>query len=97
MKHLAEAKLTRNIYAKQDTITDLQKPDKLMLDDTNQIFSLCSKVPEIGTIRECFFCNQLASAGHKVEYGGMKTSIWQPATKFPFGLLDSYTDFTPYT
>ena len=33
MKHLAEAKLTRNIYAKQDTITDLQKPDKLMLDN----------------------------------------------------------------
>ena len=93
MKHLAEAKLTRNIYAIQDTITDLQKPDKLMLDNTNQIFSLCSKVPEIGTIRECFFCNQLASAGYKVEYGGMKTSIWQPATKFPFGLLDSYTDF----
>ena len=73
MKHLAEAKLTRNIYAKQDTITDLQKPDKLMLDNTNQIFSLCNKVPEIGTIRECFFCNQLASAGHKVEYGGIKT------------------------
>ena len=73
MKHLAEAKLTRNIYAKQDTITDLQKPDKLMLDNTNHIFSLCSKVPEIGTIRECFFCNQLASSGHKVEYGGMKT------------------------
>ena len=73
MKHLAEAKLTRNIYAKQDTITDLQKPDKLILDNTNQIFSLCSKEPEIGTLRECFFCNQLVSAGHKVEYGGIKT------------------------
>ena len=44
-----------------------------MLDNTNQIFSLCSKEPEIGTLRECFFCNQLASAGHKVEYGGIKT------------------------
>ena len=73
MKHLAEAKLTRNIYTKQEKITDLQKPDKLMLDNTNQIYSLCSKDPEIGTIRECFFCNQLASAGHKVEYGGLKT------------------------
>ena len=73
MKHLAEAKLTRNIYTRQETITDLQKPDKLMLDNTNQIYSLCSKNPEIGTIRECFFCNQLASAGHKVEYGGLKT------------------------
>ena len=27
----------------------------------------------IGTLRECFFCNQLISAGHKVEYGGIKT------------------------
>ena len=44
-----------------------------MLDNTNQIFSLCSKEPEIGTLWECFFCNQLASAGHKVEYGGIKT------------------------
>lgn len=77
MKFLAEAKLTRNIYTRQETITDLQKPDKLMLDNTNQIYSLCSKEPEIGTIRECFFCNQLASAGHKVEYGGLKTGDYR--------------------
>ena len=31
------------------------------------------KAPEIGTVREAFFCNQLACAGHRVEYGGIKT------------------------
>ena len=29
--------------------------------------------PEIGTVRECYFCNQLHGAGPKVEYGGLKT------------------------
>ena len=77
MKYLAEAKLTRNVYTRQETISDLQKPDKLMLDNTNQLYSLCSKEPEKGTIRECFFCNQLASAGHKVEYGGLKTEDYR--------------------
>ena len=82
IRHLAEAKLTRNIYTKQDNITDLQKPDKLMLDNTNLIFSLCSREPETGTLRECFFCNQLASAGHKVEYGGLKTGDFRIDNKF---------------
>ena len=77
MKYLAEAKLTRNVYTRQETVTDLQKPDKLMLDNTNQLYSLCSKEPEKGTIRECYFCNQLASAGHKVEYGGLKTGDYR--------------------
>ncbi len=77
IKYLSEAKLTRNIYTKQETITDLQKPDKLMFDNTNQIYSLCSKEPEIGTIRECYFCNQLVSAGHKVEYGGLKSGDYK--------------------
>lgn len=77
MKYLAEAKLTRNIYSRQESVTDLQKPNKLMLDNTNQLYSLCSKEPEKGTIRECYFCNQLASAGHKVEYGGIKTGDYR--------------------
>ena len=48
-----------------------------MLDNPNQIYSLSSKEPEIGTVRECFFCNQLSSAGHKVEYGGLKTGDYR--------------------
>ena len=73
LKYLNEARLIRNLFAESDKITDLQKPDKILLDNTNLIFAYSIKEPEIGTVREAFFCNQLSSAGHKVEYGGIKT------------------------
>ena len=53
-------------------VTDLQKPDKVYLDNTNLLYTLSPEKPEIGTVRETFFANQLASAGHKVEYAGYK-------------------------
>ena len=73
LKYLDEAKLTRNLFCEMDTITDLQKPDKMLLDNTNLIYAYSTKTPEIGTVREAFFCSQLAGAGHRVEYGGIKT------------------------
>jgi len=73
IRYLDEAKLIRNLYAEIDKVTDLQKPDKIFLDNTNLIYTFSQQAPEIGTVRECFFCNQLASAGHTVEYGGTKT------------------------
>ena len=73
LKYLDEAKLIRNIFSETDRITDLQKPDKILLDNSNLIYALSIKEPEIGTVREAFFCNQLVSAGHTVEYGGIKT------------------------
>ena len=54
-------------------ITDLQKPDKILLDNSNLLYTLSDKQPEIGTVRETFFCNQLHSARHQVEYGGLKS------------------------
>lgn len=73
LKYLNEAKLSRNLYAEQDRITDLQKPDKLLLDNTNLLYTFSDSEPEAGTVRETFFCSQLASAGHRIEYGGIKT------------------------
>ena len=37
------------------------------------LYTISDRLPEVGTVRETFFCNQLASAGHKVEYGGLKS------------------------
>ena len=54
-------------------ITDLQKPDKMYIDNTNLLYTLSPEKPEIGTVRETFFANQLASAGHIVEYAGYKS------------------------
>ena len=73
LKYMDEAKIIRNLYAQLDTISTLQKPDKILLDNTNILYTYTGEIPEAGTIRETFFCNQLASAGHKVEYGGIKT------------------------
>lgn len=73
MKYLEEAGLIRRLYTELDSVSDLQKPDKVLLDNSNLIYALSGRDPEIGTVRETFFCNQLSSAGHRVEYGGLKT------------------------
>ncbi len=73
LKHLEEAALIRRLFTQLDTISDLQKPDKILLDNSNLLYTLSETPPEIGTVRETFFCNQLHSAEHRVEYGGIKT------------------------
>lgn len=73
LKNMEEAKLICRLFQNLDTISDLQKPDKILLDNPNLLYILSDKIPEIGTVRETYFCNQLISAGHKVEYGGLKT------------------------
>ena len=73
LKHLEEAALIRRLFTHLDTISDLQKPDKILLDNSNLLYTLSDTPPEIGTVRETFFCNQLHSAEHRVEYGGIKT------------------------
>jgi hypothetical protein len=46
----------------------MQKPDKVLMDNSNMLYALAVKEPNIGTVRECFAANQLAFA-HLVEYG----------------------------
>lgn len=72
LTNLEEASIIRRLFTSVMAITDLQKPDKMLMDNTNILYALSSATPEIGTVRETFFCNQLASAGHTVEYGGIK-------------------------
>ncbi len=73
LKNMEEAKLICRLFQNLDTISDLQKPDKILLDNPNLLYILSDRSPEVGTVRESFFCNQLISAGHRVEYGGLKT------------------------
>ena len=73
LKDLEEAKLIVRLFQNLSSITDLQKPDKILLDNPNLINVLSETIPQIGTLRESFFVNQLQSAGHKVEYGGLTT------------------------
>jgi len=69
---LEEASLIRRLFADIKRVTDLQKPDKIYLDNSNLLYTLSPQKPEIGTVRETFFANQLASARHSVEYAGYK-------------------------
>ena len=73
LSHLEEACLVRRLFTDLKTVTDLQKPDKMYLDNSNLLYTLCPKTPETGTVRETFFANQLASAGHTLEYAGYKS------------------------
>jgi len=77
LKFLEEAQLIRRLFQNLDSIGDLQKPDKILMDNPNIIYALSDGIPEIGTVRECFFCNQLAASGRKVEYGGVKTGDYR--------------------
>ncbi len=72
LSHMEEAMLIRRLFSDLKSVTDLQKPDKMYLDNTNLLYALCPQKPEIGTVRETFIANQLASAGHTVEYAGYK-------------------------
>ena len=45
----------------------MQKPDKILLENTNLLRVLALQQPNIGTMRETFFCNQLGYK-HQVEY-----------------------------
>lgn len=71
-KNLEEASLIRRLIADVDNFGNLQKPDKILLDNSNLLYALSSSTPQIGTVRETFFCNQLSAAGHIVEYGGLQ-------------------------
>lgn len=72
LTHLEEAKLIRRLFSNLKSITDLQKPDKIYLDNSNLLYALCPDVPSIGTVRETFIANQLASSVHSVEYAGYR-------------------------
>lgn len=72
LSYLDEASLTHRLFSDLKRVTDLQKPDKIYLDNPNLLYMLCTEKPKIGTVRETFVANQLISSGHVVEYAGYK-------------------------
>ena len=53
-------------------LTNMEEANLIRRVFTNLMTVTDLQKPEIGTVRETFFANQLASAGHKVEYAGYK-------------------------
>lgn len=64
---LEEAHITRNLYKDAKGITQLQKPNKIFLENTNLQYALSPNHANIGNVRETFFLNQL-SVKHVLEY-----------------------------
>ena len=68
---LERAELFATVESGSLKLKRLSRPGKVFLGDTNLMHALVP-MPDIGAVRETFFANQLASAGHVVEYAGFK-------------------------
>lgn len=64
--YLDKARLINILSATGKSISTLQKPDKLFLENTNLNFALAPNNTDRGTLRESFFMNQLLNAKHKI-------------------------------
>ncbi len=64
---LQEAHIIKNLYKNAKGITQLQKPDKIFLENTNLQYAFAKNNSNRGNIRETFFVNQL-SFEHLIEY-----------------------------
>lgn len=67
LSSLQRAELLHLLYSDNKSVTKMQKPDKILLHNTNMLYALGMR-QNIGAIRECFVVNQLAFS-HVVEYG----------------------------
>lgn len=82
LKHLEEACLINRLFSDIDSIGELQKPDKILLDNPNLLYSLSPVAPAIGTARETFFVNQLRAIGCRVEYAGYRKGDFKIDRRF---------------
>lgn len=63
---LQEAALLNLLYSEKKSLSQLAKPEKLYLENTNLLYAMSNRA-EIGTVRETFFVNQLKES-HDVSY-----------------------------
>lgn len=62
--YLNNARLINTLSADGRSISILQKPDKIFLENTNLHYALAPDNVDIGSLRESFFMNQLSNAKH---------------------------------
>ena len=62
---LERARLLNLLHQQTKGVAALQKPDKIYLENTNLSYAL-KNAPDVGSLRETFFLNQLKNAGHQV-------------------------------
>jgi predicted AAA+ superfamily ATPase len=71
LTYLEEAKILSSVKKIPKGIAGLQKPKKIYLENPNFNYALQTN-PDVGTVRETFFLNQLRNAGHEVNLPNSK-------------------------
>lgn len=66
LHYLDKARLINSLTAAGKSISTLQKPDKIYLENTNLHYALASQTVDKGTLRESFIMNQLVNAKYRV-------------------------------
>ncbi len=79
--YLAQAKLLLLLEQHSFSVASLQKPHKIYLENTNLMYALSEELPNLGSLRETWFFNQLANK-HQVSYS--KESDFLVDNKFSF-------------
>ena len=64
--YLDNARLINTLTAAGKSISTLQKPDKIFLENTNLSFALSPNNTDKGSLREAFFMSQIKNAAHKI-------------------------------
>ncbi|WP_313267584.1 AAA family ATPase [Sphingobacterium sp.] len=85
--YLDEISLTHNLYKVGEGISQLQKPSKIFLDNTNLSFLFAHENVNQGNLRETFFVNQLAFQ-HQVNYAEQGDFIVDEKYTFEVGGRD---------
>lgn len=67
LQYLNDARLIRLLYSDATSVKRMQKPDKILMENPNLCYILNLGHANEGTVRESFFCNQMAYR-HGVEY-----------------------------
>ena len=81
---LHDARLLHLLFASGFGVSTLQKPEKVCLHNPNLLYALCEAPPEVGTVREVFFNNQL-SALHEVGYSAQTDFVVDRRYHFEIG------------
>lgn len=66
VEQLNKAQLLKSINKGTAKVSNMGKPDKLYLDNTNLMYALAEEFVDVGTLRETFFANQLSKT-HQLE------------------------------
>ncbi|MCF8219481.1 MAG: AAA family ATPase [Bacteroidales bacterium] len=65
LKNLKDAQILYYLYKPGKGLSKLQKPGKIYFENTSFLFAFQDN-PDMGTLRETFFMNQLKNAGHQI-------------------------------